>query len=268
VIGWRQEIAAFDREKALAFYRTHYAPNNAILVVAGDVDPGEVERLATKHFGPIRAASVPPRIRPQEPPPVAARRFEVRDARVREPQLARIYLAPQRRPGDQEEAAALSLLSDLLGSGITSAMARALELDDGIAVSTGAGYSGLGVDSQGFSLRLTPKPGVSLAEAEAALDALVARTVAEPPDPARLARIKARLRATEIYQRDSQQARARRVGAALASGLGLEDVAAWPDLLQAVTPEAVQAAAAAVYRPEASVTGWMVGTDGTEGLGE
>jgi zinc protease len=268
VIGWRDEIAAYDRDKAMAFYRTHYAPNNAILVVAGDVDPAEVRRLAERHFGPIPAGPVPARLRPQEPTPVAARRFEVRDARVREPQLARLYLAPQRRPGDQEEAAALTLLAELLGAGITSLMARELELGEGIAVSTGAGYAGLSVDRQGFSLRVGPKPGVSLAEAEAALDGLIARVVAEPPDAAQLDRIKARLRAAEVYQQDSQQGRARRVGAALATGLSLEDVEAWPALLQRVTPEAVRAAAAAVFRPEASVTGWLLGDGAEEGLGQ
>ena len=258
IIGWRQEIEAFTLDKAMAFHRAHYAPNNAILVVAGDVDPTDVARLAERHFGPIAARAVPPRLRPQEPEPAGARRLEVRDARVREPQLSRLYLAPQRRPGAQEEAAALTVLAELLGSGITSVMARELELGDGLAVRTGAHYSGVSVDPQGFYLSVTPKPDVSLAAAEAALDALIARFVAEGPDPERLARLKARLGADEIYHRDNQMARARRVGAALATGLTLEDVAAWPGLLQAVTPEAVQAAAAAVFRPEASVTGWQM----------
>jgi zinc protease len=257
VIGWKHELEALDRGDALAFYRAHYAPNNAILVVAGDVEPSEVERLAAAHFGPIPPRPVPPRVRPQEPPPVAARRVEMHDARVREPSVARLYLAPQRRPGDQADAAALTVLAELLGSGITSVMARELELDGGIAVDTGAHYSGVGLDAQDFGLYLVPKPGVALADAEAALDALLARFLAEGPDPAHLERLKARLRAAEIYHLDNQQARARRIGAALAAGLTLDDVAAWPDALQAVTPEAVRAAARAVFRPEASVTGWL-----------
>jgi zinc protease len=268
VIGWRQEMEGFDRDKAMAFYRAHYAPNNAILVVAGDVDPAEVQRLAEAHFGPLPAAPVPPRARPQEPDPVAARRFEVRDPRVREPQVARLYLAPQRRPGDQATAAALTILAELLGSGITSVMAKELELGDGIAVGTGAWYSGLGVDPQSFSFQVAPKPGVPLAAAEAALDGLIARFLAEGPQPEQLVRTKTRLHAAEIYQQDNQQARARRVGSALASGLTLDDVAAWPDLLQAVTPADVQAAARAVFRPEASVTGWLVADDDAGSLGQ
>ena len=262
VIGWPDEMAAYDRERALAFYRTHYAPNNAILVVAGDVDPAEVERLAAAHFGPIPAGDVPPRARPQEPEPVAARRIEMHDARVSEPYVSRLYLAPQRNAGDQRKAAALTVLAELLGgSGITSEMAQALELGDGIAVDAGADYSGLGVDAQSFAVYVVPKPGVTLEAAEARLDAVVADFVAEGPDPVQLERVKTRIRASETYDLDRQQGRARRVGAALATGLTLEDVAEWAVLLQSVTAVEVQAAAKAVFRPEASVTGWLMAED-------
>lgn len=268
VIGWEHEIEEFTREIALDFYREHYAPNNAILVVAGDVDAGEVERLAAKHFGPIPASSaIGPRLRPQEPPHRAARRIEMRDARVREPSVGRAYLAPQRQPGAQEEAAALYVLAELLGgAAVTSVMGQELVLGQAIALDAGAFYSDTGVDQQTFGLYVSPKPGVSLAEAEAALDALLARFVAEGPDPAQLGRIKGRIRAGEIYALDDQSGRARRIGVALTSGLTLEDVAAWPDLLQAVTPEDIKAAAEAVFRIENSVTGWLTG-DGAEPRG-
>ena len=271
VIGWQHEIEAFDEAKAMAFYRAHYAPNNAILVVAGDVDPAEVERLALEHFGPIPASdAIAPRIRPQEPPHRAARRLEYRDARVRQPYVSRSYLAPQRRPGDQREAAALRLLADVLGGGgITSMMGRTLQLDEGIALSAGASYGDTGIDPQSFSLYVVPKPGVSLAEAEARLDALLARFVEEGPDPRQLERIRTRVRASEIYALDSQSGQARRVGAALATGLTLEDVEAWPGLLQSVTAEEITAAARTLFRPEASVTGWvMTSGDDAQGLGQ
>jgi zinc protease len=262
VIGWEHEVAGLGREAAMAFYRAHYAPNNAILVVAGDVKPEEVQRLAEAHFGPIPPAAIAPRLRPQEPPPVAARRIVMEDAWVREPYVARLYPATQRKPGAQAEAAALTVLAELLGgSGITSVMARGLELGDGIALDSGADYSGIGVDPQSFSFYVAPKPGVGLDEAEARLDALIADFLAEGPDPAQLARIQTRMLAAEIYDLDRQQGRARRVGAALATGLTLDDVAARPRLLQAVTPADVQAAATATFRPEASVTGWLTAPD-------
>ena len=135
-------------------------------------------------------------------------------------------------------------------------------MGDGIALGVGADYSGTGVDPQSFVLYVAPKPGIGLAEAEARLDALLATFVDEGPEPAELERLKVQMRAAEIYDLDRQQSRARRIGAALATGLTLDDVAAWPALLQAVTPADVQAAARRVFRPEASVTGWLTAPAG------
>jgi zinc protease len=135
----------------------------------------------------------------------------------------------------------------------------------GIALGAGADYASTGVDPQSFILYLAPKPEVGLDAAEAALDALLASFVVEGPDPADLERLKGQLRAQDIYSLDSQEDRAHRIGSSLASGLSLEDEAAWPGLLQAVTPEDVQAAARAVLRPEASVTGWLTGLPDEEG---
>lgn len=263
VIGWEHEIAAFTWEKALAFYRAHYAPNNAILVVAGDVDAAEVERLARAHFGPIPASeAIAPRVRPQEPPPRAARRIEFRDARVREPSVGRTYLAPQRRSGDQAEAAALYVLAELLGgSGVTSVMAQDLVIGRGLALDAGAYYAETGLDPQTFGVYVSPRPGVSLVEAEAAMDELIARFIEQGPDPAQLERVKGQIRADETYALDDQSRRARRIGVALTSGLALDDVAAWPDLLQAVSAEDVQGAARALFQPENSVTGLLMGPD-------
>ena len=263
-IGSEHEIAELTRESAMDFYRAHYAPNNAILVVAGDVDTDEVRRLAEQHFGPIPASAlVAPRQRPQEPPHRAARRIEMHDARVAVAQLTRLYLAPQRRAGDQKEAAALVVLADLLGG-------DAGHFGHGDATS----WSGTGspstpgppIPTPGSMRRpsastCVPKPGVELAEAEAALDALIARFIEQGPDPAEIDRIKGRVRAAEIYVLDDVSGRANRIGAALTSGLTLDDVDAWPDLLQSVTAEDVKAAAAAVFRIENSVTGWLMPPD-------
>ena len=192
----------------------------------------------------------------------------MRDPRVAAPYVSRTWLAPQRRPGDQREAAALTLLAELLGgSGITSVMARDLVLGEGIALDAGASYSATGLDAQTFSLYVVPKPGETLAAAEAAMEAMLQRFIAAGPDPAQLARVKTRVRAGEIYALDDQGRRARRVGDALTSGLTLADVEAWPAALQAVTAEEVQAAARAVFRPETAVTGWL-DTAGTEAVAQ
>ncbi|MBR27202.1 MAG: peptidase M16 [Rhodobacteraceae bacterium] len=257
VIGWRHEMAALTREDALDFYRTYYAPNNAILVVAGDVTPEEVERLAAEHYGPLAPTEdLPERVRPMEPPQTAPRRVVYEDARVRQPYVARVYLAPTRRDG-QEDAAALSLLSDVLGDGINSRLMQALVVRDGLAIQAGAWYSD-DRDYGQFGLWAAPRPGVSLEEVEAALDAEAAAFLAGPPPEAdELARIKAGYRAALIYSQDSQMSLARRYGQALSSDLTLEQVAEWPDAIQAVSPEAIMEAARGALDLRRSVTGWL-----------
>ncbi|MFN4170107.1 MAG: M16 family metallopeptidase, partial [Pseudorhodobacter sp.] len=123
IIGWRHEIEALGREDALEFYRTFYAPNNAILIVAGDVTPDEVRALAETHYGPIEPTpDLPPRVRPAEPPHLSERRLSMADPRVAQPYAIRTYLAPQRRAGEQAEAAALTVLAEILGGNSTTSV--------------------------------------------------------------------------------------------------------------------------------------------------
>lgn len=262
IIGWRHEMEALDDIKAEAFYRRYYAPNNAVLVVAGDVSAPEVLALAERHYGPIPAnPDLPARARPLEPPHHAERRLVLRDARVGQPYLSRTYLAPNRRPGDQREAAAFQVLAALLGgSAQTSELERALTYEQGVTLSAWAGYNGTALDHGTFSLGAMPAPGVSLQEAEDALDAALAAFIERGVDGGQLERVRMQLRAAAIYERDDTGARARSFGADLSSGLGLADSLAWLTLLQEVTPEEVLAAAQALDR-RTSVTGWLMGEE-------
>ncbi|RME17119.1 MAG: insulinase family protein [Alphaproteobacteria bacterium] len=258
-IGWRHEIEQLNRKDALDFYRTYYAPNNAILIVAGDVDPADVLALAQLHYGPLPPSDdLPERVRPQEPPAHAALRLSLRDARVSQPVLQRRYLAPVREPGDQRRAAALVYLAELLGGdGATSVLGQALQFDRQIAVHTGAGYDPTALDTGSFSLVVVPAEGVSLAEAEAALDETLAHFLETGPDPEAFARLKAQIRASEIYALDDVGGIAERYGRALTTGLSIEDVKAWPQVLQDVTIEDVALAARELLDLRASVTGWL-----------
>ncbi|OUS35874.1 peptidase M16 [Rhodobacterales bacterium 56_14_T64] len=259
IIGWRHEMETLDMEDALSFYGTYYAPNNAILVVSGDVDPDEVNRLAEQYYGVIPAnPDLPERLRTEEPPQTAARRLTFKDARVAQPYVQRSYLAPERDSGAQEQAAALFLLAELLGGGTTSYLANALQFDQQTAVYTGAFYSGMSLDDTTFSFLIVPSEGVSLQEAEDALDQTYAAFLEDGVDADQLDRIKLQLRASEIYARDNVDGIANRYGRALTSGLTVEDVQAWPDILQAVTAEQIIAIAKQVLQPEVSVTGWLM----------
>lgn len=259
IIGWRHEMETLDMQDALSFYRTYYAPNNAILVVSGDVEPDEVKTLAEEYYGVIPAnADLPERFRSQEPPQTAARRMTYRDPRVAQPYVQRSYLAPERDSGAQNTAAALYLLAELLGGGTTSYLAGALQFDKQIAVHSGAYYGGTSLDDTTFDLIVVPAPGISLQEAEDAMDNALREFITSGVDAEDLDRIKLQLRAAQIYERDNVDRIANRYGRAMASGLTVKDVQAWPGILQAVTGEEIIAAAREVLRPETSVTGWLM----------
>ncbi|MGI3211574.1 M16 family metallopeptidase [Roseovarius tibetensis] len=265
IIGWRHEMEGLDRDAALAFYETHYAPNNAILVVAGDVTPDEVRALAQTHYGAIPAnADMPARARPEEPPQLAERRLMLRDARVSQPYLSRSYLAPERDSGAQDEAAALYLLAQVLGRGQTSVLNQRLQIEDSIAVQVGAWYSATSLDATTFNLVLVPAAGVTLEQAETALDEVLIEFLETGPDPEQLDRIKMQLRAEEIYERDDASGLANRYGRALTQGLTVADVQAWPELLQETTSEQIVEAARRLLDPRKSVTGRLMAPEVTQ----
>lgn len=263
VIGWKHEMEQLDLQDALGFYDLYYSPNNAVLVVAGDVAPDAVRALAEQYYGVIPPEKqLPERIRPQEPPQRAERRITYTDPRVSQPYLIRSYLAPERDPGAQTKAAALVYLAELLGgSSFTSDLGQALQFDRQTAIYTNASYSGSSLDTSTFSFVVVPTPGVPLSEAEAAMDGVIADFMTRDIDPTRIESIRTQLRASEIYARDNVQGLARRYGAALSQSLTVADVQAWPDILQSVTEADIKAVAAKVLNRDQSVTGWVVANE-------
>ena len=259
IIGWRSEMEGLTRDDAIAWYDDHYAPNNAVLVLAGDVTPERARELAEQYYGPIPAEEdVTPRARPQEPAQASPRRMSRVDARVAQPTMIRTTLAGERNPGDQKEAAALTVLADLLGGNMqTSVLGRELALP-GKALWVGAGYDGLAVDPTTFYLSMVPADDLSPEEAEAQFDAVLANFLETGPVAEDLERVKTGIRAAQIYAQDSAHGRAYEYGQGLATGLTVEDVNAWPEILDAVTAEDVMAAARKVLDSKATVTGWLM----------
>src|SRR4051812_9397240 len=200
VIGWRQEIEKLDREDALAFYRRFYAPNNATLLIAGDVDLNEVRPLAERTFGQIapQAAIPPHRIRPQEPVPAAPRTVTLADPRVEQTGLRRYYLVPSAATAAAGESPALDVLAQLMGSGANSYLYRSLVIDKKLAVSAGAGYQGTSLDPTQFQMSVSPKPGVEFPEVEKAIDAVIADLAQNPARSEDLERVKTQLIAEAI----------------------------------------------------------------------
>ena len=264
IIGWRHEMETLNRDDALNWYSRYYAPNNAILVVAGDVKPDDVRKMAELHYGPLKPTEgLMPRLRPSEPPQLSERRLTLQDKRVSQPYVSRTYLAQERNTGDQKKAAALVLLAQLLGgSGTTSVLARALQFDTQKAVYSSAYYDGTSIDAATFGLAVVPAAGVSLQDAETAMDGVIAKFLQDGVEPAAFARIKTQIAAADIYARDDVDGLARKYGEALAIGLTIKDVQDWPGILAAVTPDEVLAAANEVFDKRHAVTGWLVKDEG------
>ncbi len=259
IIGWEHEIRELDRATAIAFYEKYYTPNNAILVVAGDVEPAEVRALAEETYGKIaRRIDVDARKRPSEPEPVAARRVVMHDARVQQSTLSRTYLAPSYANAEGRTAHALDMLAVILGGGGTSRLHRALVADQKIAASAGSYFQGDALDTTRFVVYALPNPGVTMEALEAALDAEIARIAREGVTEAELKRARTRLIAETIYSRDSQVALARAFGSTLTTGGTVADVVDWPAEIEAVTADEVRAAAEQVFVLRRSVTSLLL----------
>ncbi|MGE5504929.1 MAG: M16 family metallopeptidase [Actinomycetota bacterium] len=258
VIGWLSEIEGLSRDDAIAFYKRWYAPNNAILVVAGDVDAEVVRPLAEKYYGPIPAGEIAPRNRLKEPPPVAARTVVLKDGRVRQPSWNRLYLAPSYMAGDKALAYPLQVLAEVVGGGATSRLYRSLVVEQGLAAAAGTAYDPTAVDLSTFTVAVTPRPGVAMDRLEAAVDKELRAIAAGAIRAEEVERAKSRLRANVTYARDSLHTGARVLGEALATGQKVDDVESWPTRIGEVTPDEVARAAREVLDTRRSVTGILL----------
>jgi zinc protease len=259
IIGWSHEIEGLSRVDALDYYHRFYTPENAILIVAGDVEADEVRRLAALSYGKIKPRGEPPqRKRPQEPAAVARRLVTLNDEKVEQPSWQRCYVAPSFRIAEPGEAEALEVLAHLLGGGQTSLLYRSLVLDQQIAVVAGAHYMGTALDETRFFLYAMPSPGVTMQALDAAIDGVLGRFIADGVDANALERAKTRLVADAIYAQDSQAMLARWYGSALATGLTMEDVRQWPARIEAVEPASIIAAATKYLDRRKAVTGYLL----------
>jgi zinc protease len=260
VIGWHQEIEKLDREDALAFYRRFYAPNNAILVIAGDVEAKDVRPMAERTFGEVAAQPAIPaqRLRPQEPVPAASRTVTLSDPRVEQTGLRRYYLVPSAATAAAGESPALDVLAQLMGNGANSYLYRALVVERPLAVSASAGYQGTSLDATQFMISVSPKPGVEFAQIEQVIDSVISDVGQNTVRAEDLERVKTQLIAEAIYAQDNQATLARWYGGAMTTGLSIDDIRSWPDRIRAVTAEQVRDAAQKWLDKKRSVTGYLI----------
>jgi len=253
VIGWPEEVRHIGRVEAQDFYTHHYAPNNAILIVAGDVTPDVVRADAQTAY-----AKVPPRPLAvhefaAEPPRLADTRLAMTNPDAKVPLFIRVYRVPSYAEAAPGQAEALEVLAQVLGGDYSSALYRRLVEQRKLATAAGASYDGYRRDATGFTVYAQPRPGVSFTQIERVVDETLA-AYTKSVSATELARAKTQLVAANTYRRDSQYALASAYGQALAIGLTVFDVGAWPDRIQEVTRDNVAAAAKDFLVPRESVT--------------
>jgi len=245
VIGWASDIEQYRIEDLRRWYRQWYAPNNATLVVAGDVDPEQVFRLAEQHFGPLESETIEPIKARPEPEQLGEKRIRVK-APAQEPWLIMGYKTPvlaTARPGAEWEPYALEMLAAVLDGGSSARFSRELVRGRQIAASVGAGYSAFSRREELFLLEGSPAQGQTIATLEAALREQIERVRTQPVQPEELERIRTQLIAGKVYEQDSLFYQAMQLGMLETVGLGWELADTYVERISAVTPEQIQAVA-------------------------
>jgi zinc protease len=257
VIGWMAEISTMNRAQAIDFYKTHYAPNNATLIVAGDVTPEEVRRLAQEKYGKVERRMLAPRPNVPPPPRLSEARMEFAIPGTRVPQFIRYYRAPSYMGSPKGTGEAMEMLAAILGGGQTSRLYQSLVVDKKLASNAGAFYSGYSRGPGSFGVYATPRDGVSFDTLETAMDQIIRGMTTAAPEAGEFERAKTRLVAEYTYQQDNQFQLAQDYGTSLSVGLTIADVEDWPNRIKAVQPADVRRVAQTYVVKEQSVTGRM-----------
>jgi len=270
IIGWEHEVRALGREDALSFYRRFYAPENAILVIAGDVEPEEVSKLAEETFGKVESSGLMNgRARPHEPAHYAPVKVTLEDARAGRTTVQRFYLAPSYASAEPGEAEALDLLMRVAAAGSISTIYKRLVIEDKKAANAGGWYSDSGLDSGRLGFYAIAAETVSAEELEKAIDGVIEDLRANGVTQEELDRARASYLAEFIYTSDSQSRMARHYGWRLATGMTVADVEQWPDRLKRVTVDDLRDAARKYLVDKNSVTGYLLPTPAyTSSIGE
>jgi zinc protease len=257
VLGWAEEVRRIDKMSAQDFYKHHYAPNNAALIVAGDVTPEQIRVMAQAEFGKVAARPLQPRSEFSEPPRLTETRMTLVRPDIQVPLFQRIYRVPSYAQASPGQAEGLETLAQVMGGDQTATLYRVLVEEKKLATDAGASYDGYARDAGEFSVYAVPRAGVSLETLEKAVDQVMQTFSASQAKTGDLTRAKTQLIASVTYRRDSQFAMASAYGQALMIGLTVDDVNEWPSRIRAVDAPGVQKAAQRLFRRNA-VTAYLL----------
>ena len=251
IIGWMNDLANMRVEDTRDFYRRWYAPNNATLVVVGDVEPQAVFDLAEKYFGAVPAAELPQRKPQEEPAQLGIRRVNVK-APAELPYLVMTFRVPALRdPGQDWEPYALEMLAAVLDGHEAARLNRTLVREARIANSANASYYGIARGEGFFYLDATPVPGKTVSDVERALRGEMAKIIEEGVSEDELERAKAQAVAAQVYERDSMFFQARQIGVLELSGISHRTIDLQLQKLRGVTADQVREVARKYFRDDA-----------------
>ena len=240
IIGWMNDLEQMTAQDARDWYARWYAPNNATLVVAGDVEADAVIALANKYFGPLTSRALPVRKPQVEPAQVGIKRLEVK-APAKVPYLVMAYHAPALRDWRQDWVPyALQILSGVLSGNDSARLQKSLVKEQQIAANTGSGYDAVARGPSMFMIDATPSQGKTVAQLEKALRIEIDRIKKQGVSEAELNRVKSQVISGEVYQRDALFYQAMQLGEYVTAGLPPEAIDGRVAKLRAVTPAQVQ----------------------------
>lgn len=262
VIGWKHEMETLSWDDCKAFYDRWYAPNNAILVVSGDVTGQQVYDLAKKIYGPLPKADVPERRRPLSPPLTGEPEVTLEDATIKEPVVQKTFRVPSSRENKQE-ALAFEALEEIMSGGPTSRLYKALVVDQKIATGAGLSYQSDAWDDAEIRLHATPVPGQDLKTLKKALEDQIRLVITQGISQTELSDALTRMQDQAIYARDSLSGPAMVFGYGLATGSSIDDIEYWPYDIAKVTAAQVQDVVKKYLDPDTPhehppVTGYLI----------
>lgn len=266
VIGWQRDIEAYTVEKAIDWYQTYYAPNNATMILAGDVTMAEVKPMVEKYYGDVEVKQTPARAAQVEPLRDGPVRVEEVDKDVQVPVFYQIYRAPSAfqgvagAPTSLPEVVALMVLAEVFGGSETGWLYKALVEEQQIADAASADYDAVAAGESSVDVFVQPKPGITLAVVEAAVQAQITKLQEQGVSQAEFDRVKTGLIADDVYARDDLFYGVYRMGVYLMAGGTPEKFDDWKAVLNALTPADIQAVAQKYLAQEHSTTGLLVGS--------
>lgn len=258
LIGWAEDIAKFTAADATWFFKRYYRASNMVLVVAGDVKPSDVRRMALDYYGPLPAGLAPARAWPKEPPLRMTRRGAMEDEKVREPRLLRQYVAPSVNDGATELAMPLALLAQYLGGGSTSVLYQKLVVEQKIATALSVSYDALAVGPSMLRIWAVPASSTSMVQLEASLDAVLEETLGTLPAEADVARAKTQLKASVIFAQDGLTPLAHLMGDLVMVGKDEQYFYGWADAIDTVRATDMLDAAQRVLDPARRITATLM----------